>query len=103
MMWGWVLLAAAGAFATKYIGYLVPRRVLEHPLVQHISALMPVALLSAIVAVQGLTAGRSLVIDARVPGLLVAVLLLWRKANFLLVVVGAAATTAIVRALGWLA
>ena len=103
MMWGWVLLAAGGAYATKFLGYLVPRRILEHPLVQHMSALLPVALLSAIVAVQALSSGSRLVIDARVPGLAVAVLLLWRRANYLFVVVGAAATTAIVRAMGWLA
>ena len=101
--WTAVLLALGGTYLAKFAGYLVPQRILEHPLVKHIALLLPVALLAAIVTVQAVTSERSIVVDARLPGIVVAMLLLARRANFLLVVLGAAATTAVVRALGWLA
>ena len=43
-------------------------------------------------------AGR-LVVDARVPAMVVAALLVWRRAPFLVVVLSAAATAALLRAL----
>lgn len=101
-LWTAVLAAIAGTYLTKLAGYLVPQRILEHPLVKHVSLLLPVALLSAIVTVQAFTSGRDITLDARLPGIAMAMVLLSRRANFLVVVVGAAATTAVVRALGWL-
>ncbi len=58
---------------------------------------IPVALLSALVAVQVLTTGRSLVVDARLAGLAVAVVLLLLRAPFLVVVFGAALVAALLR------
>jgi ribose/xylose/arabinose/galactoside ABC-type transport system permease subunit len=59
-----------------------------------INALIPIALLSALVAVQSFTSGKSLVIDQRLAGLAVAVIALILRAPFALVVVSAAATSA---------
>lgn len=101
--WLWVAIVAAGAVSwlTKATGHLVPQRWLEHPRVHRIATYMTVALLFALFAVQAFTAGRSLVIDARVAGVAVAAVLLWRRAPFIVVVIAAGAVAAGVRALGW--
>ena len=77
----------------------MPPRVLQHPLVERIADLLPVALLSALIAVQVLGSGRSLEVDARVLGLGVAVVALLLRAPFIVVVLLAAATAALVRLL----
>ena len=101
-MWAPVLIASLGAFLEKLAGYLLPQRVLDNPAVRHTADLLPVALLAAIVAVQAFTDGPAWTFDARVPGMAVAFVLIWKRANFLLMVVGAMLTTAAVRWLGWL-
>jgi hypothetical protein len=75
----------------------VPARVLEHPLVERIADLIPVALLAALVTVQVFASGTTLVVDARAVGLGAAVLLLLVRAPFLVVVFGAALVAAVVR------
>jgi hypothetical protein len=64
-----------------------------------ISDLLTVALLSALVVVQTLSNGQELVLDARVPAVLVAAALLALRAPFLIVVVAAALVAAVLRAL----
>jgi uncharacterized membrane protein len=99
MTWTALLVAAAGCYLLKLGGLSVPPRVLERPLVERVADLIPVALLSALVAVQVFSAGRSLVLDARAVGLGVAVVLLLLRAPFLVVVFGAAVVAALVRLL----
>ncbi|HEY2812641.1 MAG TPA: AzlD domain-containing protein [Acidimicrobiales bacterium] len=98
-MWSAVLVGAAGCYALKLAGLSVPERILERPRLQRIAALLPVALLGALVATQTFTSGHDLTIDARVVGLAVACIAVWRRAPFLVVVVLAAASTALVRAM----
>ena len=97
MMWTAILLAAAGCYLLKLGGLSVPPRILERPLVERVADLIPVALLSALVAVQVFSQGHSLVLDARAVGLGVAVVLLLLRAPFLVVVFGAAIVAALVR------
>jgi hypothetical protein len=52
---------------------------------------------AAMVAVQTLDGGGKLVLDARVPALAVAAVLVWRKAPFPVVLIAAAATAALLR------
>jgi len=61
--------------------------------------LLPAALLSALIAVQTLSTGQHLVIDARAAGVGAAIVAVWRKAPFPVVIVVGAAVTAIVRAI----
>jgi len=98
----WVALVVAGAvcFALKLAGHLVPEHWLAKPRVARTAALVTVALLSALVAVQAATTGRALVADARLPALAVAAVALALKAPFVVVVVLAAVTAAVLRALG---
>lgn len=92
----WVGLVATSivAFLLKYLGHSVPEKWLSHPRVLKINALIPIALLSALVAVQTFTNGKELVIDQRLAGLAVAVIALILRAPFALVVMSAAATSA---------
>jgi branched-subunit amino acid transport protein len=98
-MWVAVLVTAVGCYLLKLAGLSVPARVLERPLVERIADLIPVALLSALVAVQVFARGHELVIDARALGLGVAVVLLLLRAPFLVVVFGAALVAALARLL----
>lgn len=101
-LWTTVLLASGLAFALKFLGYLVPHQLLDGPVVSRVSAMLPVALLSALVAVQTFTSsGGVLTLDARAAGVAVAITALLLRAPFLVVVILAAATAAGLRALGW--
>jgi branched-subunit amino acid transport protein len=99
MIWAAVLVGAAGCYALKLLGLSVPARVLEHPVVERVADLLPVAMLAALIAVQVLASGQSLEVDARVVGLGAAVVALLLRAPFIVVVLVAALTTAGVRLL----
>ena len=102
-LWNAVLVAAIVCVALKAVGYLIPPKVLEAPRPARIADLLTVALLAALVAVQTLGVGQGVVVDARVPALVVAAGLLLARAPFLVVVVGAAGTAALLRLWGWAA
>jgi len=97
-LWLAVLGAGAGCYLLKLAGLAVPPRVLDHPVVERVADLIPVALLAALVVVQTFAVGRHLEIDARAAGLAVAALAIALRAPFLAVVVLAAATAALIRA-----
>lgn len=100
-MWPAILVASAGAFLTKLAGHLLPEALLERPVVRRAIALLPIALLSALLVVQTLWGPDGLALDARLAGVGVAVLALLARAPFLVVVLSAAATAALLRAVGW--
>ncbi len=100
-LWFAVLAASLASLAQKWLGYQVPADLLEQPRVRRITTLLPIALLGALVAVQTATSGGSVGVDARLLALGVAAVLLVLRAPFLLVVVAAAVTAAVLRALGW--
>ena len=97
--WQIIILASITVFALKLLGYLVPPSVLQRPRPARIANLTTVALLSALIVVQALGAGSHIVIDARVPAVLVAAGLLAVRVPFILVVIAAAATAAAIRLL----
>jgi branched-subunit amino acid transport protein len=82
----------------KLLGYSVPKRVLGNPRVRDIAALLPVALLAALVLTQSLSTGHHLSLDARAGGLAAAVACAARKAPFLVTVTIAVVVTAGLRA-----
>jgi hypothetical protein len=82
------------AFAVRYSGHSIPQHWLEHPKIQRVNALIPIALLSALVAVQTCTEKNKLMIDHRLAGVSVAVIALLLKAPFPVVVLSAAITSA---------
>ena len=99
MIWTGILVTAVGCYAFKVVGLSVPDRVLTSPLTRRVAALIPPALLGALIAVQVLADDQRLVVDARLAGLGAAVVLLLMRAPFLVVVAGAALTAALLRLL----
>ena len=98
--WAAVLAGALGCYLLKVVGLFVPERWLEQATVARVSALLPVALLAALAAVQAFATGSALVLDARVAGVAVALVALLLRAPFIVVVGAAAATAALLRLLG---
>ena len=99
-LWTAVLAASLLCMALKALGYLIPARWFDAPAPSRIVDLLTVALLGALVAVQTLGVGQQIVVDARVPALLVAAGLLMVRAPFLVVVVAAALVAALLRLWG---
>ena len=97
MSWAAIAVLAACAYGFKFVGLVVvgPRR-LPPPLARCL-VLLPAALLAALVVVNTVSAGRSIVLDARLPGVAAAAVAVWRKAPFPVVIVVGAAVTALVR------
>jgi branched-subunit amino acid transport protein len=96
----WVAVGAVGAgtMAIKAAGpVLLGGRTLP-PRLNDLIVLLGPALLAALVAINTFGDDRSLTIDARALGLAAAAVAVWRKAPALVVVVVAAAVTAIARA-----
>lgn len=100
MTWVAVLAGSLGCYVLKLAGFIVPTSVLDRPVVRRISGLLPVAMLAALVVVQTFATGTALAVDARLAGLAVAVVALLLRAPFLVVVVAAAVTAGVLRALG---
>jgi len=99
MIWITLLVASVACYAIKLAGLSLPQRFLEGPRVQRIIALLPVALLAALVATQTFATGRHLVLDVRVACLAVAGIAVLLRAPFLVVVAIGAATAALLRLL----
>lgn len=100
-LWGIVLAASALAFVTKAAGHVVPARWLEGGRISRGMALMPAALLAALVAVQGVIgSGGRFTVDARLGALAVAAIALRLKAPFIVVVLLGALTASGLRAMG---
>ena len=86
-----------GTFALKSAGPLVlGDRALPLRL-QQVVDLLPAALLAALTIVSTVGDGRAVVVDARLVGLVVAGLALWRKLPFVVVIVLASAATGVAR------
>lgn len=100
-IWVTVLVASFISFATKFAGYVVPQSALDHPVTNRVMHYLPVALLAGLIAIQTFTSGSGgYALDARSAGLAVALVCLALRAPFLVVVVAASATAAILRAFG---
>lgn len=100
MIWPAVVIGSLGCYLLKVAGYVVPERVLDSPRLRRLTALLPIALLAALVGVQTFSVGTAVQIDARLAGLAAAIIALVLRAPFLLVVLVAAVTAALLRATG---
>lgn len=101
-VWNTILLASLIVLLLKLAGYLVPPSFMERPAPARVANLLTVALLSALVVTQTLERSQQLVLDARVPAVAVAAVLLALRAPFILVVLSAAVVAAVLRLLGWM-
>jgi uncharacterized membrane protein len=100
MTWVAVLASSIGCYLLKLAGFVVPARWVAGERRARVADLVPIALLAALVGIQAFTGSRGqLVVDARLAGVVVAVVAVLLRAPFLVVVVLAAGTAALVRAL----
>lgn len=99
-VWIALLVAAAVVWALKTAGYAIPRRFVEGALMSRVSAVVTVALLASLVASQTLQGSDGVVLDARVPAVLVAAGLLAIRTPFLVVLLVAGAVAAGLRFFG---
>jgi branched-subunit amino acid transport protein len=101
VIWLAVVACGVGCYLMKLAGMSVPERVIEHPVLRRTADLLPVVLLAALVAVQVLVVptsdGPGLGVDARLAGLGAAVVALLLRAPFIVVVLVAALTAALLR------
>ena len=98
-IWLVVLGSALATVTLKATGpVLLGGRPLPDRLTRIVTLLGP-ALLAALVATATFAVGRDIVIDARLAGVAAAIVALWFRAPVLMVVIVAAATTAVLRAL----
>ena len=94
-----VLLASLAVYSWKLMGYLVPERFIT-PSFRSFSERVTVALLAALVAIQGFSSDGQIVFDVRIAALAVAAILLALRAPYILVVIAGAAVAAALRMLG---
>ncbi len=82
-------------YALKYLGTVIPHSWLEKPRFTRVNNLIPISLLTALVAVNVFANKTKLVADQRIIGLATAILLLVLKRSFLTVVLGSALSSAL--------
>jgi branched-subunit amino acid transport protein len=95
-----MLTLSAGTFAFRFAGPVLRQRITLPPWAGKVLEVAAVVLLAALAATTALTEGHGFAGIARPAGVLVGGALAWRKAPFLVVVLAAAGTTAVLRLLG---
>lgn len=94
------LVLAAGTFVFRLAGPLLRARFTISPRIEKLMGVSVIVVLSALVATAALLEGYEFAGFARPAGVAVGGLLAWRKAPFVIVVLGAAATAAVLRFVG---
>lgn len=97
---GAMAILATGTFAFRLAGRLLRARVTFPAWTEQLLETGTIVLLAALVATTALTQGHGFAGYARPAGVLAGGVLAWRKAPFLVVVIGAAAVTALLRLAG---
>ena len=100
MSWWTVIALAAGAYGFKALGLVVLGGRTIPDRIERCLALIPAALIAALIVKDTFSVGQHLQLDARAAGVGVAVLAAWQRLPLILVIVVGAAVTALVRALG---
>jgi branched-subunit amino acid transport protein AzlD len=95
-----LLVLATGTYALKAAGPLLLGGDRQLPAsVERLALLLPAPLLAALVVTSTVVTDRAWVVDARLVGMAVAAIALWRRQPFVVVVIAAAAGTGLTRAL----
>lgn len=97
MTWGFVFLLAATAYGFKVLGLVLVGDRRLPAVLDRCLALIPAALIAAIVVKDTFSVGQQLQLDARAAGVAAAVIAAWRRAPLIAVIVIGAAVTALVR------
>ncbi|WP_433612490.1 AzlD domain-containing protein [Dactylosporangium sp. CA-139114] len=100
MNWIAIVVLAAGTYALRFAGPVLRDRITVSDELKRYLSLAAIALLAALIATAALVEGGKFVGIARPAGVLVGAVLAWRKAPFVVVVVAAALTAALLRVAG---
>jgi branched-subunit amino acid transport protein len=99
-LWLAVVIAAVGCYVLKLAGVSLPESILNHPKVQRVAQLLPIAMLSALVAVELFDGGGRYALDWRtIAGVAAGVIALLLRQGFLVVFLIAISVTALLRLL----
>jgi hypothetical protein len=98
-IWLAIGVGTLACYLCKLAGLSLPERLLDRPRVRRTAALLPIALLAALTAIQTVSSGGRLVVDARLAGVAAAAVAVLLRAPFLVVVGVAALTAALIRLL----
>jgi branched-subunit amino acid transport protein len=97
-LWVAIMIAAVGCYLLKLAGVSMPESILNHPKVQRVAQLLPIAMLSALVAVELFDGGGRYSLDWRtLAGVAAGVVALLFRQGFLVVFLIAIAVTALLR------
>jgi len=99
-LWFWILLAVAAAYVIKLSGYLLPRKLLDRPVVIRLAMGLTVGLLASLTILNTVGKGQAIVLDSRLLALGAAAIALWLKAPYLVVVLVGAIAAALGRLAG---
>jgi hypothetical protein len=100
MTWVHIVVLAAGVSAQRLIGMFAGGALLQRvPVFARLASLIPAAVVTAVIVQLTIASGRTLVVDARLAGVAVAGVLVWRKAPMVVTIIAAAVVTAGLRAL----
>ena len=97
MSWSLVIVLAIGAYAFKVTGLVVLGGRTLPAVIERCLALIPAAVVTALIVKDTFTTGQDLVLDARAAGIAVAVLAASKRAPLIVVIVLGAAVTALLR------
>lgn len=98
MSWTVIALLTAGVVAQRLVGMFAGAALLARvPALIRLASLIPAAVVAAVIVQLTAASGTSLEVDSRLAGMAVAGVLVWRRAPFVVVIVAAAAVTALLR------
>jgi branched-subunit amino acid transport protein len=98
-VWASTVVASVGCYLLKLAGVSLPESVLGHPRVQRIAGLLPIAMLSTLIATGLFTQGRHYHVDWHtLAGVAAGAVALWRERSLIVVFALAIAVTALLRA-----
>jgi branched-subunit amino acid transport protein len=97
-LWLAIMLSAVGCYLLKLAGVSLPESILNHPKVQRVAQLLPIAMLSALVAVELFDGGGRYFVDwPTLAGVAAGVVALLLRRGFLVVFLIAISVTALSR------
>lgn len=97
-LWLALVIAAVGSYLLKLAGMSLPESILNYPKVQRVAEFLPIAMLSALVAVELFDGGGRYAVDWRIlAGVAAAIVALLLRRGFLVVFLAAVAVTALLR------
>ena len=97
MTWDYIFMLALGAYAFKSGGLIILNKFNLDRFFQNSVLLIPIALLAALITEQTFVTDQAIDLDERFIGLLIALVLIKKKAPFLIIILCPVATVALLR------